>query len=251
MFMLFGEFMLIGERIYTLRKKKCVTQKELANKLFVSCQLISNWERHISEPTTDTLLEIIKHYQLPFDYFTESNRDDPIIPEKEAIVGAFIQSMVICPNVIPNLRQVSKYSDLSLEQIKSYFSTTNELIYELIVIVDKKIKLQVSLQVENNKNIVEIFIFDMAPMLYERRTVLNLLYTRPYVKDIWVKFITEKYNQLLLTHQNMKESNRLDIEYLVESLTTIIAVWLRKEEPEPLEIFQNRVLNLFGNSFKK
>ncbi|MCT4386636.1 XRE family transcriptional regulator [Leuconostoc pseudomesenteroides] len=244
------KYMLIGDHIYALRQEKYLTQKELANELFVSSQLISNWERHISEPTTEMLLKIIKHYQLPFDYFTESSKDEPFMREKEAIVTAFVQSMVTCPDVMPTLSQVSKYSDLSLEQIKKYFSTTDELIYEFIVIIDRKINLQVSLQVENNKDIVEIFVFDMTPMLYERRAVLNLLYSHPYVKDIWTQFITEKYHQLLLTHQNMKKSNQLDLEYLVELLTTFISVWLRQENPESLEVFQNRVLKLFDHKSK-
>lgn len=242
--------MLIGDHINTLRRQKFLTQKELANELFVSCQLISNWERHISEPTTEMLLEIIKHYQLPFDYFTESSKDEQPLQETEAIIDAFIESMAASTDVMPTLNQVSKYSDLSLAQIKNYFSTTTELVYEFIVVVDRKINLQVSLQVENRKDIIEIFVFDMAPMLYERRLVLHLLYSRPYVKNIWLKFIKEKYNQLLLSHQNLTESNRLDLEYLVELLTTLISVWLRQENPESLELFQNRVLKIFDRRSK-
>lgn len=34
--------MLIGDHIYALRQEKYLTQKELANELFVSSQLISN-----------------------------------------------------------------------------------------------------------------------------------------------------------------------------------------------------------------
>lgn len=242
--------MTLGDQIHSFRNKLGLTQKELATNLFVSYQLVSKWERHISEPTTEMLLKIIKHYQLPFDYFTKSSIDEPLLQETEAIIAAFIESMIVSPDVMPTLSQVSQYSNLSLKQIERYYSTTTELIYEFIAVIDRKINLQVSLQVENRKDIIEIFVFDMAPMLYERRLVLHLLYSRPYIQNIWIKFITEKYHQLLLTHQNIKKSNRLDMEYLVELLTTLISVWLRQDNPESLEAFQNRVLKLFDHRSK-
>lgn len=91
----------------------------------------------------------------------------------------------------------------------------------------------------------------MAPMLYERRRVLNLLYARPYIKNIWIKFITTKYTQLLSSHQNVSRENSLDLEYLIGTLTTFISVWLRQPKPETLSAFQNRIIKLLGTDFNR
>lgn len=55
-------------------------------------------------------------------------------------------------------------------------------------------------QVENNKDIVQIIIFDRIFMLYECRIILNVLYTRSYVKDVWIQFISNRYIQRALVN---------------------------------------------------
>lgn len=250
-FYVIEEFMLVGNHIYNLRQQKGLTQKELADQLFISCQLVSKWERHLGEPTTEMILQIIDKYQLPFDYFSKKNRNELLNQEKESIINAFIKSMLDYPDKMPTLEQVSNYSHLSQGKIKEIFSVTDELIYELIIVVDKNIQFEVASQIECDKDIVEIFVFNMAPMLYERRRVLNLLYTRPYVKNIWIKFITTKYTQLLSSHQKVSRENSLDLEYLIGTLTTFISVWLRQPKPETLSTFQNRIIKLLGTDFNR
>ena len=47
----------VGNRIATLRKKKKITQEELAKQLFVSDKTISSWEANRTEPNLEMLLK--------------------------------------------------------------------------------------------------------------------------------------------------------------------------------------------------
>ena len=53
-----GMDMQIGERIQKLRKKQGLTQAALAERLFVTPQAVSQWERDITIPDTDKLADI-------------------------------------------------------------------------------------------------------------------------------------------------------------------------------------------------
>lgn len=58
-----------GERIKKLRKTKGVTQRELAERLGISEQAISKWEKNLSNPSTKNLLQIAKIFGVSITYF--------------------------------------------------------------------------------------------------------------------------------------------------------------------------------------
>ena len=58
-----------GERIKKLRKSKGVTQRELAERLGISEQAISKWEKNLSNPSTKNLLQISKIFGVSITYF--------------------------------------------------------------------------------------------------------------------------------------------------------------------------------------
>ena len=51
-----GDIMTTGEKIALLRRKKGVTQEELAESLKVSRQSVSRWEMDVTFPETDKLI---------------------------------------------------------------------------------------------------------------------------------------------------------------------------------------------------
>lgn len=56
-----------ANRLYELRKKKGLSQEELAEKLGVSRQAVSKWERSEASPDTDNLIALAKIYELSLD----------------------------------------------------------------------------------------------------------------------------------------------------------------------------------------
>lgn len=70
-----------ANRLCELRKAHNLSQEELANKLGVSRQAVSKWERSESSPDTDNLIELAKIYNLTLDELL--NGDDAIELIKE------------------------------------------------------------------------------------------------------------------------------------------------------------------------
>ena len=56
-----------ANRLYELRKQKGLSQEELAEKLGVSRQAVSKWERSEASPDTDNLIALAKIYGLTLD----------------------------------------------------------------------------------------------------------------------------------------------------------------------------------------
>lgn len=58
----------IAEKIVLLRKKKGISQEELANKLNTSRQAVSKWENNQSTPDSEKLVALSKYFNVTTDY---------------------------------------------------------------------------------------------------------------------------------------------------------------------------------------
>ena len=67
--------MTIGERIYTLRKEKNISQEELANELNVSRQSVSKWETNQSTPDFDKIVSLCQYFGITTDELLTGKKD--------------------------------------------------------------------------------------------------------------------------------------------------------------------------------
>ncbi|PAD17376.1 helix-turn-helix domain-containing protein [Shouchella clausii] len=58
----------LGERIRSLREKEGLTQKQLAEKLKIPHQNLSNYERNFRQPDYETLNKIASYFDVSVDY---------------------------------------------------------------------------------------------------------------------------------------------------------------------------------------
>lgn len=72
--------MSIGEKIYDLRKKKNLSQEDLASVLNVSRQTISKWETGESNPDFDKIVPLCNFFNISTDEFLKGS--NPILEEK-------------------------------------------------------------------------------------------------------------------------------------------------------------------------
>lgn len=213
----------------------------MAEELFISYQLVSKWERGVSEPTADMMFTIIEKYNLTIDYFFDSSSDDQREKEIAIILQAFKQSMVESPSKRPSFAKIAQLANKSQVEIEKHFSTFEDLIYGFINCVDQDIVCRIEHKIVKGASIEAIFIDDLAPILYEKHFALNLLYTRPYISEVWKKFITSRYKQIILQNFDMDKSDSLTVEYIVSIFTVMVSVWMSSENPESLERFQTRI----------
>lgn len=73
--------MTLGQKIKKLRTDKGLTQKDLADKLFVTFQTVSKWESDTNEPDIATLKELSKLFECSFDYLLNDEEVEKV--EKE------------------------------------------------------------------------------------------------------------------------------------------------------------------------
>lgn len=75
--------MTLGEKIQLCRKKKCMSQEDLANLLNVSRQAVQKWESNASIPELDKLVAISNMFDVSLDYLVK-DLPEPEKPKEEA-----------------------------------------------------------------------------------------------------------------------------------------------------------------------
>lgn len=70
----------VGQRIRKLRKENNWTQPQLASRVNVSPQVISNWERGYTRPDADDVARLAKVFNVKADYILLGRIDDPPSP---------------------------------------------------------------------------------------------------------------------------------------------------------------------------
>ena len=73
--------MKLDEKLVTLRKKKGLTQLELAEMMNVSRQAVSRWEVGAAAPSTENLKYLGTLYNVPLEYLLNDDALDPVYME--------------------------------------------------------------------------------------------------------------------------------------------------------------------------
>ena len=80
----------IANRLFELRKKNSLSQEELAEKIGVSRQAVSKWERAESSPDTDNLIQLARLYEMSLDellFTTEPVEKNDSKPVEQVSIG--------------------------------------------------------------------------------------------------------------------------------------------------------------------
>lgn len=98
----------IGKNIRLLRMQKGMTQDELAEKLFVSRQTVSNYETGRSQPDIDTLLRIAESLGVEAQHLLYGSPDteEQLAAKKRTIAACFaVAGLVIVYHLLTQLRK--------------------------------------------------------------------------------------------------------------------------------------------------
>ncbi len=106
--------MTLSERLTTVRKMKRLTQSEVAEKLKVSFQAVSLWERGETTPDVDKLVDIAAFYQVSIDWLlTGKNEENVFADFKDSLSDRFFDEKHMYTYIktyagVKNLHQTSK-----------------------------------------------------------------------------------------------------------------------------------------------
>lgn len=88
----------IGQNIHDLRVEHKLTQKDLADKLYVTAQAVSRWEQGVVEPSIDTIKKIAEIFNVSTDQLLD-NTPSNVEPEKEEVDQPVIEQPASVPVV--------------------------------------------------------------------------------------------------------------------------------------------------------
>jgi len=78
----------VGAKIRTLRKKRSLTQPELANAIDRSIDALSNLERGLSLPNFETLERLSEALEVPVKEFFPDSEEEENDPERAGLLAA-------------------------------------------------------------------------------------------------------------------------------------------------------------------
>ena len=125
--------LMTANRLQQLRKENGYTQEVLAEKLGISRQSISKWERAEASPDTDNLLALAKIYGISVDQLLDTSADVTIIntDDKKKDVKGKMKSMLSKAN------DFGMYPELAKKLVKFPFPILITIIYVAVSMIFK------------------------------------------------------------------------------------------------------------------
>lgn len=132
---------MLGEKLVTIRKKYGYSQQELADRLSVTRQTISNWECGQGAPALDKAIELARIYQVSLDDLV-GDQVGVVVKEKKR------PSQRILKYLIGKYVKIS-YSDMEL-LLESDFGTGSDSKVKVLDVTDEWIRIEYVRRKENS-----------------------------------------------------------------------------------------------------
>ena len=128
----------IGNRIKNERKKRNISQQQLADYLNISRQAVSRWENNISLPDLNTLVLIAKYFDLKLEYFTE----DIILERTEESREELIEELKGEPEKELEKTEEKSVQEKTIEKATPYILVLTAIV-TMILLLPSKVKVPV------------------------------------------------------------------------------------------------------------
>ena len=128
----------IGDRIKNERKKRNISQQQLADYLNISRQVVSRWENNISLPDLNTLVLIAKYFDLKLEYFTE----DIILERTEESKEELIEELKGEPEKELEKTEEKSVQEKTIEKATPYILVLTAIV-TMILLLPSKVKVPV------------------------------------------------------------------------------------------------------------
>lgn len=127
--------MKIGKRILELRKKQNITQEQLAEKLDVTRQTISNWELGETSPNSEQLIELADIFEVSVDELLGhknkyKNNDNKIL---YTIILVLVISLIILLTLLFNSKESKPINENPLEMTTTQITTSKSKINDTFI----------------------------------------------------------------------------------------------------------------------
>ena len=180
--------MLFNEKLKMLRKKKNLTQEELAEKLNVSRQAITKWESSDGTPDIENLKQISILFNTTIDELIKEDK----------VVASEIKE------------QYSYVEELEIDHIK-HFDIHICKIYELNIMPNSEEKVKIELLSNEQENLENVFKVKFDN-LYNRLDID--IKEKEQIKDVSINiYLPQKYIDEIELNSKIKELNISDLDF--------------------------------------
>mgnify|MGYP003290459833 CR=1 FL=1 len=186
----------IGNRIQELRKKKNISQEELANIMNVSRQAVSKWESNLSAPDIEKIVDLCEYFQVSSDYLLmgkETKKMNDTWKKFYPLLSLWIKVLVLIAMILfSGFFILSGLSPIVLV----FFMPLMVIIY----LLEQKFMEEFSL---DNRNIF----YDLGMITYSYPFILpisGIIYEIFYHLVVWLKEITLNLHRKNLDIVNFK-----------------------------------------------
>lgn len=149
----------IGNNIVVLRKKKGITQEELANELGVSAQAVSKWENNSSCPDVSLLTKIADYFGVSVDALLRAQEEDivDLAEEKEDNVKPDDKKNIVIKIMQQNgkenvIKVPFKFVKLGLN-IGTMFGLDKDISSKIVTLAESNVTDIVNIDTENGEHI--------------------------------------------------------------------------------------------------
>lgn len=127
--------MKIGKRILELRKKQNITQEQLAEKLNVTRQTISNWELGETSPNSEQLIELADIFEVSIDELLGhktkyKNNDNKIL---YIIILILVISLIILLTLLFNSKETKQTNENPIEKTTTQITTSKHKVNDTFI----------------------------------------------------------------------------------------------------------------------
>ncbi|MBS9334469.1 helix-turn-helix transcriptional regulator [Fructobacillus sp. M1-13] len=230
--------------IFHLRAKQHLSQQALAEKIFVSRQTISAWEKGKSQPSLETKILIAELFHIEKEKLM-SQQD---IKEQKSrqlkvksIKDAFLSIVASGENKNIRLESVAFACNLRTDEVRELYPHTQSIFFELVLETYNAIENKISAISSSEPSPLDAFCRDVLPEIHRHYTLLHILYSREYSDKSWSRSTRKRNHQLcenfLKKHhiQHLIHDRSFHVELLVSLITSFIEVWMRRSVPLSLE----------------
>lgn len=168
--------------LQNIRTRHNLTQADFSEKIFVSRQTVSNWERSISTPPVTALTIIANTFDIPLtELMTALEGEQPDnnhTAERQLIVDAFLSLLQQHNGTYCDMAQIIQESGIAYHRAMTLFDSPSAILQYIA----KQLDAQVIAALDTNTvgDPFEMIADYVLPVLYDNNHTLKILYSGHY-----------------------------------------------------------------------
>ena len=239
-----------GKYIFNFRKARHLSQRKFAEKLYISHQTVSKWEKGTAIPSLETLMSLSDEFNVALaDIVAEIVHVAFIKTAQKDVIARTFLSLLTTDNLDElTLQLIWQSAGMALNDQSQCYNSKYEILDYIMIGIDEEVKLAIAHS--DHTDPFKILAYAVLPVLYERSDELKILYSGNYANGRWLSFLEKEYHDWAEDYMNnyanviLPVSQSFAKDLVVKMTIAVISAWLVQPIPEKIETFSPKFLSL-------